>query len=942
MDETRSRSKILAKQLQNEDQSETIETILSTDRSYQDVLHSIIELRRKKEFERALQLCRVLLETKDPDIETLVHIQISKIHIKSQNVFKALKELELACINAKDPKLKSKCDKKINKIRTNNLYKQLITFQNLNSNYQMIPGTRFYLISTKWHSLWIDYIYSKAQLPGRIDNSNIISQESSKDYHLHKDPEYLYANTFLKNNLQEEKDYIICTENAYKHLDGIYSHKSNEIIRYCIKINEKDTRIEVNLKKLTIVIYPPVFRIRGAEKALAVSHTDTIKNVTNILKRTLSPYFDSNMYDKDNLRLWKMNPDLKLNRVSSTEILVPGVILDINETIENSSISDEDFIIVEYCSTNGKWLLSPKRIQTTKEARAGLVGLQNLGNTCFMNSALQCVCHTEFIKSYFLQSDYKNDLNFNNPLGTKGAELARTFANLVVEVWNGNTSTISPWDFKKVISKFASQFTGYQQHDSHELLSYLITGLHEDLNRVKTKMYLEIPELNPDYEDENAAKIHWDVFTKRNQSVIVDNMFGQCKSTLICPDCNKVSVTFDPVLSFSVVIPNSDIKKIIINVVLLDLSKPIIRHYVTVKGSWTISKIKSLLSAHYQSSFLIACYEKGNFCGIASDDVEISDYFLKPIYAYEDTMDEGIIVPIIITKAGEKGYFTGTEKRIVCTPKILKIPANSTAQDIQNLIKARFSFVININQNIEDSYKLYIVNTSKTIDGFLFSSKAPCDFCKKKCKNCLLGHDNKKTLKEMIESRVNSEGPFLLELEWSPSSKALNTFNSFSDEKLSLNEPIIQTSASLSLIECLAKASGTEKLDENNKWYCSQCKAHVRALKTYQIFKLPKYLILHLMRFKSKHFLSEKNNTFVEFPLEGLDMSNVVISQNKPGLYDLYAVSNHFGSLGGGHYTAFVKHSETWLEMDDSRVSQVSPDKVVSNSAYVLFYKQRD
>ena len=79
-------------------------------------------------------------------------------------------------------------------------------------------------------------------------------------------------------------------------------------------------------------------------------------------------------------------------------------------------------------------------------------------------------------------------------------------------------------------------------------------------------------------------------------------------------------------------------------------------------------------------------------------------------------------------------------------------------------------------------------------------------------------------------------------------------------------------------------------------------------------------------------------------------MRDYVISledEPEPVLYDLYAVSNHMGSLNGGHYTAFCKNAPTdqWLYFDDSRVSAVSAEKVkdtvCSASAYLLFYRKR-
>lgn len=85
----------------------------------------------------------------------------------------------------------------------------------------------------------------------------------------------------------------------------------------------------------------------------------------------------------------------------------------------------------------------------------------------------------------------------------------------------------------------------------------------------------------------------------------------------------------------------------------------------------------------------------------------------------------------------------------------------------------------------------------------------------------------------------------------------------------------------------------------------------------------------------------------MDFPVEGLDMSPYV--QLKDGdeapIYDLYAVSNHYGSLNGGHYTAFGFNQLTkkWYDFNDSSVSSAggSPD-IVSNGAYLLFYRKRD
>ncbi len=119
-----------------------------------------------------------------------------------------------------------------------------------------------------------------------------------------------------------------------------------------------------------------------------------------------------------------------------------------------------------------------------------------------------------------------------------------------------------------------------------------------------------------------------------------------------------------------------------------------------------------------------------------------------------------------------------------------------------------------------------------------------------------------------------------------------------------------------------------------------------------EVYKVPEFLIIHLKRFDHQRNSlfggTRKLTDHVDFPVHGLNMTPFLVeNKNKGGapplLYDLYAVSNQFGSLEGGHYTAFAKNGlyNKWFSFDDTDVSNCSEVQVVTKAAYVLFYRRR-
>ena len=127
----------------------------------------------------------------------------------------------------------------------------------------------------------------------------------------------------------------------------------------------------------------------------------------------------------------------------------------------------------------------------------------------------------------------------------------------------------------------------------------------------------------------------------------------------------------------------------------------------------------------------------------------------------------------------------------------------------------------------------------------------------------------------------------------------------------------------VTLDECLDEFGKMETLSESNSWYCPRCKEHRQAHKKFELWKVPDILVMHLKRFSSNRNFRDKLELHVDYPVEGLDLSERVIvnDEGKSMVYDLVAVDNHYGGLGGGHYTAVAQNffNKEWYDYNGKR-----------------------
>jgi hypothetical protein len=200
--------------------------------------------------------------------------------------------------------------------------------------------------------------------------------------------------------------------------------------------------------------------------------------------------------------------------------------------------------------------------------RRGRTGLNNLGNTCFLSSGLQCLSHVAPLTGYLLSGAYRCDLNRGSRDGTGGV-LVEKYELLLRDLCFGERSAVSPFAVKVAIGRKEPQFSGLQQQDAHEFLERFLDWLQEDVNRVAVKPYCERPESDGS-DDTVLAAESWAKDKARNNSIVNELFGGQLRSQLECDRCNKKLVRFDYFHTMQLALPHAAPREQIVRVLFFE------------------------------------------------------------------------------------------------------------------------------------------------------------------------------------------------------------------------------------------------------------------------------------------------------------------------------------------------------------------------------------
>nr|CAB3267554.1 ubiquitin carboxyl-terminal hydrolase 32 [Phallusia mammillata] len=496
--------------------------------------------------------------------------------------------------------------------------------------------------------------------PGPINNSDILAEEHLKVGTLTDE------GGRVKNNLTRGVDYEILPEPVWKALFHWYGGSPS--LPRIVPAPNADEKPWLEIFRLHVVLLrhqiPSTPQV--PQNPLTSGPTGSVSTPMGVLRHSLNYVMGSSNTPKrhvmhratfsrrhtvgqvslflsnrlripiDNMRLWHLLDENNANLLEDETV-----------KLEILNISNNAQILLEVRNVDMSWPEELSQIARNHKQKIkgqegskvsilrGTSGLSNLGNTCFMNSGIQCLSSTQPLTQYFLEEKHLYELNRTNPIGMKG-HIAKRYSDLSHELWSGTNKTVAPLKLRWTISKYAPRFNGFSQHDSQELLAFLLDGLHEDLNRVHEKPYVELKD-SDGRPDEEVAQEAWENHLSRNQSIIVDLFHGQIRSKVRCLECNSLSVTFDPFTFLSLPLPMDNSMYLDVIVIRLDGKTPI-RFGLRLGMDETILEVRRLLANKCKLSIeaiLLAEIVGATIKSFLSDNAKVRTSALGNLYAYE-------------------------------------------------------------------------------------------------------------------------------------------------------------------------------------------------------------------------------------------------------------------------------------------------------------------
>ncbi|KAH8605111.1 putative Ubiquitin carboxyl terminal hydrolase [Trypanosoma vivax] len=630
-------------------------------------------------------------------------------------------------------------------------------------------------------------------------------------------------------------------------------------------------------------------------------------------------------------------------------------------------------------------------------------GLINIGNTCYMNSALQCVLNMRELRRELVSFPLSERVD---PL------LTSELLELLLQMKSGKICTADPTNLKRAIGLREEQFYTYEQQDAAEFIEVLLDGVHEEMNNVSTKFYRQRSDSDVNFSTRELSEIFWADFLKNNQSFIPELFFHQSVVRFTCSACGKKSAVFENNSTLVVALANPSKRIFSVSVLMHDSDLHTIQVMVPHEADGTISvpALQQEVEAHvkkliqdqgYLDSSGYAVEHKvdkhrvivhanpkmpipvgrKHLCAVLASSVCVTEEAsLSPLLdqtspSLGDAAEEG--GGSVATVAEEKGKSDEvTEQRYIWyffrnlvsgpydeRPKLCRVEKVASDQVVEG--SKLKEHILNQSNNLckhlvretadlaADS--LYSHAGAVPEQSYYASVQSISVYFYKTCDDngCCLSPDDTTafglaTSKDLSILLTAESSVLIMYGQYRNTAGTCSRYISpFFYECGYTNNSYCNGDCSVTIDECLQHTFSLESLTGDNAMYCGTCNTLRDGQIERRLFRLPPCLLVSLGRFKVNLQGSTKNCAYVMFD-GSLNLAPHLDSESseKHTTYELVGVVFHRGTLSYGHYTAATRNGPggEWFFCDDSRVASLKGEPwkyPLAGDAYILCYERQ-
>ncbi|GAB1608984.1 ubiquitin carboxyl-terminal hydrolase 20-like isoform X1, partial [Argonauta hians] len=562
----------------------------------------------------------------------------------------------------------------------------------------------------------------------------------------------------------------------------------------------------------------------------------------------------------------------------------------------------------------------------------GLTGLQNLGNTCYMNAALQALSNCPPLTRFFLDC-----CGFVRP--DRNPMLSRHYLRLISEIWHKKRpSYVVPNGIANGIKSVHPMFKGYTQQDTQEFLRCFMDQLHEELKQ-------------PTFDTEHASPASNTTTTTTSSSSAAAAAGGNssiggssssssshsdyetCDSSAPCserggtPDAPPEGVAGETDDD-----DDDDEDGGGVDGGGVDDDGDVGTGEEEDGGGKEEEETTTMSSKEMKDTVNLMCKRTAGGGGGGSNPTD--DPGNAPPYHHHHHHHNNNNQPPYHYQQQQR--FDGDTRA--------KTPPSGGSSSNNNSSSSSGGSSSGVGSGAKSKSKRAVVHQSvisDIFDGRLLSSV--------QCLTCERISTTKETFQDLSLPIPSKDHLLMLHANQSANPKGIGgacgeaNHGWMATLLMWLKSWVV--GPTITLQDCLSAFFSADELKGDNMYSCDKCRKLRNGMKYSKVLRLPEILCIHLKRFRHE-FYSSKINTYVSFPLDGLNMRPYLHKDclDEVTTYDLMSVICHHGTAGGGHYTAYCLNyvNDQWYEFDDQYVTEVDTQQVLGSNAYVLFYRKQN